>query len=210
MQPHNYILSLIRDNKDWVNLLEEKAKKEAIPIMDAVSINFLMQIVRIKKPQYILEIGTAIGYSALRMIEAYPQTHIVTIERDKKRKKEAEYFIQLFNQEDKIDVMYGDALCIMEKLTNDHRTFDLIFIDAAKSQYKNFFEQGISLLSDNGIIVTDNILFKGYVYNDHSHSRYQKLAKKIDTFNNWLANHPLFETAFLPIGDGIALSLKKN
>lgn len=206
----NYLSSLLPESEQWVTEMEQRAKEDFIPIMDPLAMHFLMQIIRMTKPQHILEIGTAIGYSTLRMSEAYSDAKIITIERNRDHMKEAINQINKHNKKDTIHVLQGEAVTHMDHLANEQMKFNLIFIDAAKSKYKQFFQKAIPLLSKDGIIVTDNVLFKGYVYNDgQAHRRHQKLANKIDSFNHWLAKHPQFHTSLVPIGDGIAMSMKK-
>ncbi|WP_156291147.1 O-methyltransferase [Oceanobacillus salinisoli] len=194
---------------EWVKELEEQAKTDHVPIMESVSMHFVMQIIRISKPKRILEIGTAIGYSALRMLEANPNTSIVTIERDEVRYQQALDNIQRLNKQHHIDVIYGDALEEISKLQNTADPFDLIFIDAAKGQYKRFFELSVPLLSNNGLIITDNVLFRGYVANpESSPKKYRNMVDKIKNYNDFLMSHSDFTTSIIPVGDGVALSYK--
>lgn len=189
--------------------MEEYADEENVPIMELIGIEALLQILRIHHPKKILEVGTAIGYSALRMSFALPDTKIITIERDEERAQMAEKYIERAGRKDQILLIRGDALEV-EELINDFGPFDAIFIDAAKGQYQKFFEMYSKLLSKNGIILTDNILFKGLVSQDHiENKRIRSLVKKIDLFNDWLMNHPDYDTAIFPVGDGIAISKKR-
>ncbi|HAM81521.1 O-methyltransferase [Ornithinibacillus bavariensis] len=212
MEEHSkeYLLRHLPESEKWVKELEEKAKLDRIPIMDPIGINFLMQLIRLNKPQRILEIGTAIGYSALRMNEACPEATITTIERDDVRYQEAIQNITKLGKQDSIHVLYGDALDKLVELADAKQTFECIFIDAAKGQYKNFFELAVPLLAKNGFIITDNVLFRGYVMDPaFEHPRYTKMVEKIRVYNEWLANHPMFITTILPIGDGVAISYRK-
>ncbi|GAB3050532.1 O-methyltransferase [Virgibacillus ainsalahensis] len=207
----NYLTSLLPPKEDWVSQMEEQAKEESIPIMDPVSINFMMQLIRLLKPNRILEIGTAIGYSALRMVEANPSTSIVTIEKNEERYVHALENIKEQKKEERITVIHGDALEELSEMTKYNQRFDLVFIDAAKGQYKHFFELANPLLVNDGIIISDNVLFRGHVVNpENAHARHKKMVEKIRNYNDWLANHPEFLTSIVPIGDGIAISLKKE
>lgn len=206
-----YLLKHVSNRNEAILQIENIAKNERVPIMDPVSVHFLMQLIRIKKPKKILEIGTAIGYSALRMNEAYPEAAITTIERDEKMYKMATEHINQFNRTDKIHLIYGDALTVLNDFCEQKNSpvFDLVFIDAAKAQYKRFFNLVRPLLAKDGIIVTDNVLFKGYVYNDeHAPKRLKKLAHKIDQYNEWLMQLNDFSTSIIPIGDGVAISVR--
>lgn len=208
-QLNHYLKQTIPTQQEWVLQLEEQALKDNIPIMDSIGINFLMQLIRIKKPKRILEIGTAIGYSALRMNEAYSEANIITIERDGPRYKQALKNIANQEKEDKIEVIFADALVVMENLFETREQFDFIFIDAAKGQYKRFFELASLLLVNSGLIITDNVLFRGYVANDDTENipkRYRKMVEKLRDYNTFIMNHPNFTSSIIPIGDGVAVS----
>lgn len=206
-----YLLSHLKDSNESMKRLEIYAKQERIPIMDPVSINFLMQLVRLYKPKHILEIGTAIGYSALKMHKAYPNTKITTIERNERFYNKALHNINEFNKEDVIHVIYGDALSVLKNFTeqNEHDKFDFVFIDAAKAKYKDFFKLAEKLLTDQGVIISDNILFKGLVAESkEAPKRLKQLATKIKKYNKWLSERNDFATSFVPIGDGVAISVR--
>lgn len=205
-----YLESMLPTDSEWVKELECQAKEERVPIMDRVSMNFVMQLIRLTKPKRILEIGTAIGYSALRMLEAYPEVEIITIERDEERYREAIKNIQVQNSNRQIKVIQGDALEEIPKLPKD-KPFDLIFIDAAKGQYKRFFEASVPLLNNQGVILSDNVLFRGYVAHvTPTPPKYERLVEKIDNYNEWLVKQSDFSTSIIPIGDGLAISYKQR
>src|SRR5690606_39626873 len=142
--------------------IEQLAKDNHVPIMDPYSMETVLQILRIFQPTKILEIGTAIGYSALRMSDA-TNAQIVTIERDEERIKTAEAYIEKANKSDQIVLLKGDAFDLLNEVRT-HGPFDCLFIDAAKGQYKRFFENFTPFLSNRSLIITDNVLFKGFVY----------------------------------------------
>ena len=186
--------------------MEDFAKEHGVPIMELAGIEAMLQLLRIGQPAKILEIGTAIGYSALRMAVAVPAAQIVTIERDEERYKLAEEFISRSNHEHQISLIKGDALEV-ENIVREHGPYDAIFIDAAKGQYKKFFEIYSNVLQNDGVIITDNVLFKGLVCEAEIESRnLRNLVRKIDEFNHWLMNHPDYFTVILPVGDGVAIS----
>ncbi|WP_245830907.1 O-methyltransferase [Sediminibacillus massiliensis] len=208
-QLEKYLTEMLTQSPDWVKKIETFAKENNIPIMEPLGIDFLMQIVRMKRPGKILEIGTAIGYSALRMQEAYPESQIVSIERDEVRYKEAIANISSLKKEDNIKVIFGDALDKVEEIRKNG-PYDLLFIDAAKGQYQRFFEIYSRFLTDNGTIVSDNVLFKGIVASkNEENKRLNKIAGKIRHYNDWLVGHPDYHTSILPIGDGVAVSVKR-
>jgi predicted O-methyltransferase YrrM len=204
-----YIEKKIQPRNDLLSEIEEYAKVENVPIMELIGIETLLQILRIQNPRVILEVGSAIGYSALRMSFALPEAKIVTIERDEERAKKAEAYINRAGKCSDVILIKGDALEV-EDTIKAHGPFDAIFIDAAKGQYKRFFELYTQYLNHNGIIITDNILFKGLVCQEQiENKRIRSLVKKIDAYNDWLMNHPDYDTAILPVGDGIAISKKR-
>lgn len=189
--------------------MEEFARKNNVPIMELTGIEAMLQLLRIHDPNTILEVGTAIGYSALRMAFALPQATIVTIERDVERSSLAKEYIQKAGKMDQIHVIEGDALEV-EEMIKQYAPFDCLFIDAAKGQYKRFFEIYSTYLSDKGMIITDNVLFKGLVCEtEFENRRIRSLVKKINDFNQWIMKHPDYDTAILPVGDGVAISRKR-
>ncbi|MFC7060721.1 O-methyltransferase [Halobacillus seohaensis] len=209
MNQEKYLHTLLSPASDQVRQLEKYAQEHNIPIMEPLGMDFLLQLIRIHQPKKILEIGTAIGYSALRMLEAMPTGEIITIERDVNRLEEARKNIKSFNMEDSIQVIHGDALELKEEVAK-RGPFDLLFIDAAKGKYEDFFNVYSPLITDQGMIVSDNVLFKGYVANSSQGSeRFEKIASKIRRFNQSLNNHEKYHTTIVPIGDGVAITVKK-
>ncbi|EDL63330.1 O-methyltransferase [Bacillus sp. SG-1] len=204
-----YIESLIKERSDLLKEMETFAEKENVPIMELAGIETLLQLLRIQKPKRILEIGTAIGYSGLRMAEALPDTEIVTIERDEARYQQALNFVGRSPQKDQLDIIFGDAL---EKVpeVEGKGPFDALFIDAAKGQYQKFFDLYAPLLTDEGVVYSDNVLFKGMVAEEEvENKRIRQMVKKLKSYNDWLMNHPEYNTVIIPVGDGIAVSRKK-
>ncbi|MFG6148431.1 O-methyltransferase [Halobacillus sp. B23F22_1] len=208
MKNEEYLQSLLPPVSKEIKDLEIYAAKHKIPIMEPLGIDFLMQLIRIHKPRKILEIGTAIGYSALRMLEAYQKAEIITIERDSVRYEEAKKNFNTFDKEKQIHLIHGDALDVKDEVVNSG-LFDLIFIDAAKGKYEEFFNLYAPLLKDSGIIVSDNVLFKGAVaHPEEAPERLQKLACKVRTFNQLLKDNNYYHTSIVPIGDGVAITVK--
>ena len=207
---HFYIEGLISARIPLFTEMESYAKKHNVPIMELAGIETMLQLLRIHQSKKILEVGTAIGYSALRMANALPKAQIVTIERDKERLHIAKKFIGRSENGEQITLIEGDALEV-EDLVQGQAPFDAIFIDAAKGQYKKFFEIYEKYLSHDGMIITDNVLFKGLVAEQEIESRRTRnLVKKIDEFNHWLMNHPDYDTVILPVGDGVAISKRRG
>ncbi|MEH7178848.1 O-methyltransferase [Neobacillus vireti] len=209
---HSYIEELIPGREPLLVEMENYAKENKVPIMELVGIEALLQLLRVHNSEKVLEVGTAIGYSALRMARALPNASIVTIERDLDRIQVAEDYIERSKLGDQITLIKGDALEV-EELVRNQAPYDAIFVDAAKGQYQKFFEMYSKYLKDDGIIITDNVLFKGLVTlteSDIESKRIRNLVKKIDGFNKWLMKHPDYHTVILPVGDGIAISKMKR
>ena len=184
----------------------EYAKENNVPIIQLEGLHFLRQVIMLKNCKNILEIGTAIGYSSIQMAKL--GAHVDTIEINEASYNLAIDNINKANLSDKINVFLADALEIdIEKLGK----YDLIFIDAAKAQYINFFNKFKVLLNDKGVILTDNLLFHGLVLESETiESRnLRQLVNKIKKYNDWLMEQDDFDTTIYNIGDGIALSIKK-
>ena len=207
---HSYIEGLILERNPLLTEMEFYAREHNVPIMELEGIETMLQLLRIQGTKKILEVGTAIGYSAMRMAEALPGAQIVTIERDDERAQLAVGFIERSAYKERITLIKGDALEVEEQISG-HAPFDAIFIDAAKGQYKKFFEMYSSYLSSDGMIITDNVLFKGLVAEPEIESkRIRNLVKKIDDFNKWLMKHPDYISVILPVGDGVAISKRRG
>lgn len=206
---HAYIEEIIPERSQLLDKMEQYAKQHNVPIMELAGIEAMLQLLRIQKPKKILEVGTAIGYSALRMAFAVPESKIITIERDAERYQLAEKYIEEAGKKEQITIIKGDALEVDEDVEK-HGRYDAIFIDAAKGQYQRFFEIYSRFLSDGGVIITDNVLFKGLVCEpDIENKRIRNMVRKIDVFNKWLMSHPEYHTVILPVGDGVAISKKR-
>lgn len=203
-----YIENLIPERPEFFMRMENYALENHVPIMESTGIEAMLQILRIKSPKKILEVGAAIGYSSLRMAYALPQTKVITIERDEERAVLAQKNIIEFGKEEQVTLLIGDALEIVDEASS-YGPFDVIFIDAAKGQYKRFFELYSRFLLEDGLIITDNVLFKGLVAEEVIHNkRTAQLVKKIKQYNEWLMSHSDYQTVILPVGDGVAISKK--
>ena len=194
--------------QDEVREIKKYAIDENVPIMQDDGISFLTTFIIKNKIQTVLEIGTAIGYSAIQMALANPNLKVVSIERDEKRYLEAVKNIKKLQLEDRITLIFKDALDV--KLDDK---FDLIFIDAAKSQSIHFFEQFEKNLNDNGYIITDNLNFHGFVNKKEEEIKSRNLralVRKIKDYKVYLQENKRYNTEFFEIGDGISLSKKIN
>ncbi len=187
--------------------IENYAKVHGVPIMEHDGIEFLTKYVRENNVKNILEIGTAIGYSAIRMTMMDNDITVTTIERDKGRYEEAIKNIKAFNLEDKINAIYGDALEL--EVTG---RYDLIFIDAAKAQSIKFFQKYEKNLNNNGTIITDNINFHGLTFSDDKidSRNVRQLIRKIKTYLEWLDSNKEYNSKYVDIGDGLMISKRNN
>ena len=186
--------------------MERKAEEERIPIMQPEGIAFLCSYIETHHVRSILEIGAAIGYSAIRMASLDREIKVTTIERDQKRYEEAVAYIAKAGLEKQIQILEMDAFDF-----HSEEQFDLIFIDAAKAQYIRFFERYTPHLVIGGYVLSDNLGFHGMVDGDvipQSRS-VRALVRKIRKYNDYLKAHPDYETTFYSIGDGIAVSKKR-
>ena len=177
-----------------------------IPIIRDEGLAFLLNLIKIRNPKKILEIGTAIGYSSI-MMALNSNSIIYTIERDQNMYNIAISNINELNLNDRINVIFNDALLSYDELKDNQ--FDMIFIDAAKAQYTKFFEMYEPLLTKNGIIVCDNMLFHGLTEDDESNmSRSLRgLVRKLNDFKEYLNKNEKYDTTLFDIGDGISVSI---
>ncbi|MCM3720728.1 MULTISPECIES: O-methyltransferase [Solibacillus] len=204
-----YIASFIPERDELLMEMERFAEQNHVPIMQLAGIESLNQILRIQNPKSILEIGTAIGYSAIRMAQALPDCHIVTIERDVSRVQYAKEFIARSEVANRIQVIEGDALEVdMETLPT---TFDAVFIDAAKGQYMKFFEKYATLVPSGGVLYIDNMYMHGLSDLDIKEvpRRKRTMIRNLKTFSDWIMAHPDYSSAFFPVGDGLLICLKR-
>jgi predicted O-methyltransferase YrrM len=190
--------------------LKEYAKENKVPIIFDEGLSFVEAIIGAKRPKNILEIGTAIGYSAIRMASVC-NSNIYTIERDNSMYNLAIENIKKAGLENNIHVIFKDALEAFSDVSNIK--FDLIFIDAAKAQYHKFFDIYTPLLNDNGVVICDNMLFHGLVNDINNIDSYSRsvrgLIRKLNLFHDELLNNDKFQTAIYDIGDGMSVSIKK-
>ncbi len=196
-------------NKLFKNL-ENYAKENNVPIIQKEGLEILLKIIEEEKPNNILEIGTAIGYSALKM-NSILNSNIITFEREPKMIKEATKNIKEANKEDKIKVIDSDFLEYDLSVFNN---FDLIYIDGAKAQYYNFFKKVEDKLSKNGIIVFDNLLFHDFVFNEEKKAKASKnlkqLIRKLEDFIIKIEKEKGYEFIFEKKGDGIGILKRSN
>ncbi|ADO82553.1 O-methyltransferase [Ilyobacter polytropus] len=200
-EANSYITSKIKETDSVILEMEKFAQEQNVPIVTKEVAEYLKFMVKMNKSKNILEIGTAIGYSGTIMAKAVEEYggHLTTIEIDEERFNQAkENFAKA--KVDNVTLILGDGLEEIKKLQGE---FDFIFIDAAKGKYKEFFEDSYKLLSKDGIIFIDNIMFRGYLYKEYP-KRFKTIVRKLNEFIDYLyENYPGF--TLLPFGDGIGL-----
>ncbi len=194
-------------DKKIIDDIKRRAEDEDVPIMTDDGIAFLLDYIEKNNIKKILEIGTAVGYSAIKMASVADDIEITTIERDEKRYLEAVKNIKNAKLQDRITLLFKDAFDV-----NLEDKFDLIFIDAAKAQSINFFEKFSKNLKDHGTILTDNMKFHGLVdkpLHEIESRNVRGLVRKINNYHDFLEENDDFITQFIDVGDGIALSIKR-
>ena len=188
--------------------MERYAESNNVPIIEMESIKFIMKYIKLNNVKKVLEIGTAIGYSAILMANATSEVEITTIEKDEKRYKEAVKNVNRCGLDKRIEIVYNDALDVN---LSGHK-YDLIFIDAAKGGYIKFFEKFCHYLNPGGVIITDNLKFHGLVNNKKTvkSKSLRGIIDKIERYIEFLNNNKEYITKFYDIGDGLSVSIKKN
>ncbi|CAM3973156.1 O-methyltransferase [Alkalicoccus chagannorensis] len=207
---YNYIESLLPERSAFFQDLEREALQKNIPIMDPEGMQVLLTILEIHQPLKILEIGTAVGYSALRMLEVLPEAEIITMERDPVMAEAAERNIERAGESARVRIIRGDALESVQQAAA-HAPFDVLFIDAAKGQYEKFFQLYEPLVHRGGLILSDNVLFKGYVSGQEpvKTRSVRSMVSKLREYNENLMNNPRFASSLLSAGDGLMVTRKR-
>ena len=205
----DYIEDLLPQHQGLFKALEEYAEIHKVPIIQREVAALLKVLVKTAKAERILEIGTAIGYSAMIMAEAMEsEGKIVTLERNEKMVELARENIRLGDYEDRIQIIPGDALETLNFLPGD---YDVIFMDGGKGHYHQMLDLAISLLKPGGLLISDNILYKGMVSSEELVKRRKRtIVHRMREYLEYISNHPELSTSIIPIGDGVALSYKNK
>ena len=205
-----FINSMDKGNTPFLNEIEDEAKKTNVPIIRTEMQSLLKFLLAMKRPASILEVGCAIGFSALLMSTYAPENcHITTIEKYEKRIPIARENFRRAGKEKEITLLEGDATDILKELSGP---YDLIFMDAAKGQYIHFMPDVLRLLPVDGLLISDNVLQEG----DIIESRYavtrrdRTIHSRMRDYLYELTHHPQLETVILPVGDGVTFSVKKD
>ena len=201
----NYLRGFVPEREPLLQELEQRAEEGYIPILDLESAGFLRVLLAMTRPQRIWEVGTAIGYSTI-WFGRHSEAQITTMERDPERAAEARVNLQRAGLGERVELLEGDALELIEDLG----MYDLIFLDAAKGQYPRFLELLTPHLTAGGVLLSDNVLFQGMVSGETEvKHKLRTMINRLREYNQLIAAHPAYVTTFLPLGDGLAISVKK-
>jgi predicted O-methyltransferase YrrM len=191
--------------EDKIEDIKKNALERHIPIIMDDTLETITKILEQKRPHHILEIGTAVGYSAICFSKLLEEGGTIdTIERDEERILEAKQNIKDMNLEDKIHIYQGDAVEILPTL---QCKYDMVFIDAAKGKYPFFLQQALRLLEPKGIIFADNILYKGYVMSDYNKHKQRTAVRNLREYIKEVTENPNLQTEILEVGDGLAITI---
>ena len=195
-------------NREELKIIKEKALEDHIPIIMDDTLEVIEKTLSENKPKRILEIGAAVGYSAICFTEYLAEGGIIeTIERDEERIAEAKENFKRAEVADKVILHEGDAVEILPTL---NEKFDMVFIDAAKGKYPFFLKEALRMLDDNGIIFADNIIYKGYVMSDYNKHKQRTAVRNLREYIKETTENPNLETEILEVGDGLAISKLKK
>lgn len=190
-------------NEQEFEIVKREALENHIPIIMDDTLEKIKEILEIEKPKRILEIGTAVGYSASCFVRYVENAIVDTIELDEERAKQAIENVKKIGVDDKINIMIGNAVEILPTLSEE---YDIVFIDAAKSKYSIFLEEGIRLIRNGGLILADNVLYKGYVMSDYNKHKQRTAVRHLREYIKEVTENPNLETEILEIGDGLAIT----
>lgn len=191
-------------NKQELEKIKQKALEDHIPIIMDDTLEVIEKELKENPPKRILEIGAAVGYSAMCFSEFLVQDGVIdTIERDEERIQEAKENFKKVGVEDRITLYEGDAVEILPTL---NEKYDMVFIDAAKGKYPFFLKESLRMIKENGIIFADNILYKGYVMSDYNKHKQRTAVRNLRKYIKEVSENPNLETEILEVGDGLAIS----
>ena len=205
-----YIRSLEVPESAVIEAIEQEALRDRVPIIRKEMQSFLKVLLMIKRPMRILEVGAAVGFSSILMSEYMPEGgHITTIENYDKRIPIARANFKRAGKEEQIDLIEGDALEVMQGLEGP---YDLIFVDAAKGQYIHYLPEVMRLLGADGVLVSDNVLQEGDIIESRFavERRNRTIHSRMREYLYELKHHEQLQTSIIPLGDGVALSIKKK
>lgn len=191
-------------NEAKLDKIKHKALEEHIPIIMDDTLKVVGDLLSKIQPKFILEIGTAVGYSAMCFSKYIKDGgNIDTIEREHERVEEARKNIEIVGVADKINIIEGDAVEILPTI---NKKYDVVFIDAAKGKYPFFLKEALRLINDNGYIIADNVLYKGYVMSDYNKHKQRTAVRNLREYISEITKNPTLETKILEVGDGLAIT----
>ena len=190
-------------NQEEFEILKKEALENHIPIIMDDTLEKIKEILEKENPKRILEIGTAVGYSASCFVKYAKDAIVDTIELDEVRAQEAIENVKKIGVDNNINIMVGNAVDILPTLNGE---YDLVFIDAAKSKYSIFLSEGIRLIRNGGIILADNVLYKGYVMSDYNKHKQRTAVRHLREYIKEVTENPNLETEILEVGDGLAIT----
>lgn len=191
-------------NEAELDKIKHKALEEHIPIIMDDTLKAVGDLLSKIQPKFILEIGTAVGYSAMCFSKYIKDGgNIDTIEREHERVEEARKNIEIVGVADKINIIEGDAVEILPTI---NKKYDVVFIDAAKGKYPFFLKEALRLINDNGYIIADNVLYKGYVMSDYNKHKQRTAVRNLREYISEITKNPTLETKILEVGDGLAIT----
>ena len=205
----SYIRDLIPEKQGVLKELRDFAESNSVPIVQKETANLLEFFMSLKKPERVLELGTAIGYSAILMADTSNRKAIIdTVERDPNMILMAKENVKRYDYDKNINIIEGDCLEVLEKLQNQ---YDIIFMDAGKGHYNHFLPHCLRLLKSDGIIIADNVLFRGMVASKELVKRRKiTIVKRMRSYLELVSKDETLITSVLPMGDGIALTKRRN
>lgn len=198
------------EKEEYLNEMKQYAIENHVPILQDVSLDLILLVLKLKKPNSILEVGTAIGYSAINFSKYLngENSHILTVEKSEDMYKEAIKNIKNVGLEEKITVINADATEYLPTLDENDK-YDVVFIDAAKGQYLVFLENALRVIKKGGIIIADNVYFKGRVLSGYNEHRHRTATNRLRKYLELVTEDETLDTTVFNIGDGVAISIKK-
>jgi predicted O-methyltransferase YrrM len=201
-----YISSFRKKTDSLIEEMEVYAKEHEVPILSWQSAEFLEQLIQIKNPKRVLELGTAIAYSTIRIARHLKGKSVIhSIEKSLDNISVAKDFIVKSELASQIKILEGDAINVMPQLK---KKYDIIFLDADKEDYKRLFDYSLVLLKKGGLLVVDNLLWQGYAASSRVPLKYKESTNHIREFNLLFMNQPNLKTTIIPIGDGLGIGVK--
>ncbi len=213
----SYLDSFYQPMNENLKILREEAEEKAVPIILRDTEACILNIIRIQKPQRILEIGTAVGYSALCFAAALPETEIVSLEINEDMYRTATANVEKNGMTNRIHIKLGDAIESLKELKTcitdaESEGFDMVFIDAAKGHYREFWDESIPLCRKGAVLLSDNVLLKARTVSDEyvTERRQKTSVRRMREYIQYITKAKNADTAILPVGDGIAISVLKR